>query len=64
MSDRTRSTQQRAQQASEQTAVAVAVERLPYHHSLQEKFGVDRATWRALVEAVFPAATTVEGVIL
>lgn len=64
MSDRTRSTHQRAQQASEQTAVAVAVERLPYHHSLQEKFGVDRATWRALVEAVFPAATTVEGVIL
>lgn len=64
MSDRTRSTHQRTQQASEQTAVAVAVERLPYHHSLQEKFGVDRATWRALVEAVFPAATTVEGVIL
>lgn len=64
MSDRTRSAHQQQADARDRTAVAVAVERLPYHPSIQERFGVDRSTWRALVEAVFPAAKTVEGVIL
>lgn len=43
---------------------AIAPERLPYHPSVQERFGIDRASWRALVEAVFPTARSVEGVIL
>lgn len=38
--------------------------RLPYHPAMQERFGVDQSAWRALVEAVFPAARTVEGVLL
>lgn len=38
--------------------------RLPYHPAVQERFGVDRASWKALVEAIFPNASTVESVIL
>jgi len=38
--------------------------RLPYHPAVQERFGVDRAGWKALVEAIFPNAQTVESVIL
>lgn len=42
----------------------IAQERLPYHPAVQERFGFDRTAWRALVEAVFPNARTVEAVIL
>lgn len=46
-------------------AVAIiAPPRLPYHPAFEERFGVDQAAWRALVEAVFPAARTSEGVLL
>ncbi len=41
-----------------------APERLPWHPAVGERFGIDRASWRALVEAVFPTARTVEGVLL
>jgi phage recombination protein Bet len=47
-----------------ETLPAIAPERLPYHPSVQERFGIDRASWRALVEAIFPTARSVEGVIL
>lgn len=42
----------------------IAPPRLPYHPAMQERFGVDQSAWRALVEAVFPAARTAEGVLL
>lgn len=38
--------------------------RLPYHPALEERFGIDQAGWRALVEAVFPNARRPESVIL
>ena len=38
--------------------------RLPYHPAIKERFGIDQASWKALVEAVFPNATSVESVIL
>ncbi len=34
--------------------------RLPYHPRIQEAFGIDKAAWRALVEAVFPNAKTTD----
>jgi phage recombination protein Bet len=43
---------------------AIAQERLPWHPAVAERFGIDRAAWRALVEAVFPTAKSVEGIIL
>lgn len=46
-------------------AVAVvSPPRLPWHPSIGERFGVDRASWKALVEAVFPAAKTADAVVL
>jgi len=38
--------------------------RLPYHPLIQERFGIDKASWKALVEAIFPGATSIESVIL
>lgn len=49
--------------ASEQIA-AISPPRLPYHPAIEERFGVDKASWKALVEAIFPNATSTESVIL
>jgi phage recombination protein Bet len=52
---------------SPSTTMAVArfnEPRLPYHPAIEERFGVTRAAWKALVEAVYPAAKTVDAVIL
>jgi len=38
--------------------------RLPYHPALKERFGIERSGWKALTEAVFPAAQTAASVIL
>jgi len=38
--------------------------RLPYHPAIEEKFGIDKSGWTALVEAIFPNAQTTESVVL
>lgn len=38
--------------------------RIPFHPVVQERFGVDRAGWRALIDAVWPAAKTADAVVL
>ena len=43
---------------------AIAGPRLPYHPAIEERFGIDRSDWKALVEAIFPAAQNTESVIL
>lgn len=43
---------------------AIAAPRLPYHPAIQERFGIDMASWRALVEAVFPNASSINSVIM
>ena len=43
---------------------AIAAPRLPYHPAIQERFGIDMASWRALVEAVYPNATSINSVIM
>ena len=42
----------------------IARERIAYHPAIQERYGIDRGSWRALIDAVFPSATSIEGVIL
>lgn len=42
----------------------IAPPRLPYHPEIEARFGVDRAGWRALVDAVFPMAKSTNAVIL
>lgn len=43
---------------------AIREARLPYHPLIQERFNIDKASWKALVEAVFPTATTIDSVLL
>ena len=38
--------------------------RIPYHPLLAERFGVDKSAWRALVDAIFPNAKSIESVLL
>lgn len=38
--------------------------RHPYHPAIQERFGIDKAGWKALTDAVFPSAKTAESIIL
>jgi len=66
MSTQTQQNQRTAvQPMSEGGAVAhFKPARLPYHPAIQERFGVDPAGWRALVEAVFPLASNVDSVVL
>lgn len=38
--------------------------RLPYHTAVQDRFGVDKSGWKALVEAVYPLAKTPDSVVM
>lgn len=38
--------------------------RLPYPAAVEARFGIDKAAWKALVEAVFPAAQSPDSVVL
>jgi phage recombination protein Bet len=44
--------------------VALAQPRLPYLPALKDQFGIDEAGWAALIDAVYPGAKTVQGVML
>lgn len=52
------------QQAPGGNVPALAGPRLPYHPAIEERFGIDRSSWKALVEAIFPGAQSTESVIL
>lgn len=43
---------------------AISEPRLPYHPGLEDRFGIDKTSWRALVESTFPTATSQSSVIL
>lgn len=51
------------QQEGGQVAVLHAP-RLPYHDLINERFGIDRAAWKALVEAIYPAAKTTDAIAM
>lgn len=38
--------------------------RLPYHDRVQEAFGVDKGQWKVLVEAIYPAAKSVDAIVM
>src|SRR5882724_2448573 len=38
--------------------------RLPYHPAIEERFGLDKGTWKVLVEAIFPAAKTADSIVM
>lgn len=45
-------------------AIAIQGPRLPYHPAVSERFGVDQTAWRVLTDAVFPAASRPESIIM
>lgn len=50
---------------SDSTEVAIVSRpRLPYHPAIEDRFGIDRSLWKALVEAIYPTAKSTDGVIL
>lgn len=46
------------------TAVALAPTRLPLNAAIAKEFELDAATWRVLVDQIFPAAKTKEAVLM
>lgn len=38
--------------------------RLPYHPAIEERFGLDKGAWKVLVEAIFPAAKSVDSIVM
>lgn len=44
--------------------VTIDKPRLPYVQGVQERFGIDKASWKALVESIFPGAKTPNSVIM
>lgn len=52
-----------AAQSNENLPV-IARPRLPFHPAVEERFGIDRSQWKALVEAIFPLASSIDSVIL
>lgn len=53
MTDKTPGT---ALATTDETIPALARPRLPYHPAIEERFGVDRGTWKVLTDNIFPTA--------
>ena len=57
--------QQAPQEARSQGSVAIfQPPRIPYHPAIEQRFGVDQAGWRALIDAVWPGAKSADAVAL
>jgi len=52
-----------AKQQADQT-VAFSPPRLPYHPAIEERYGIDKSSWKALTEVIFPLATSVDSIIM
>jgi len=50
--------------AAPQTQIAIRGPRLPYPAIFEAKFGIDSTAWRALVDAIFPLAESIEAIYL
>lgn len=44
--------------------LAQCAPRIPYHPIMMDRFGIDAAAWKSLVEAVFPGAQSMNSVVL
>jgi phage recombination protein Bet len=51
-------------QQTNEVVAAIPPPRLPYHPEIENRFGVTKAQWKALVEAVFPLATNTNSIVL
>jgi phage recombination protein Bet len=56
--------QQFDQEASKGEVAIFSPPRLPYHPAVTERFGIDKGQWKVLVEAIFPAAKSVDAIVM
>jgi phage recombination protein Bet len=56
--------QQYDREASKGEVAIFSPPRLPYHPAVEEQFGVDKGQWKVLVEAIFPAAKSVDAIVM
>lgn len=61
---KTAAPQEAPSNAGKEVALKLHSERLPYHPLIEERFGIDRAGWRVVVESIWPGAKTIESVIM
>lgn len=59
-----RTTRMEADNTSQGAVAVLQPPRLPYHPAIEERFGVDRASWKALTEAIYPQAKTTDSVVM
>lgn len=63
-------TADRTEVMSEKTAETVKdmaifhAARLPYHRAIEERFGIDKGQWKVLAEAIFPAAKSIDAIVM
>jgi phage recombination protein Bet len=63
--ERTSELQQYDREAESKGSVAVfQPPRLPFHQAVEDRFGVDKGTWKVIVEAIYPAAKSVDAIVL
>jgi phage recombination protein Bet len=64
VTDTQTTTQELTVQTQERGEIRLAGPRLPYHPAIEERFGIDRATWKVLTDVLFPAAEAPESIIM
>lgn len=55
---------EQGQEPAKENLPAISQPRILWHPAVEERFGINRTAWKALVEAIFPNAQTFESIIL
>lgn len=53
-----------AQKQTGTAVVSISAGRFPYIEAFEDRYGVSRAQWRALTDAIFPKAKTLDSIVL
>lgn len=53
-----------SQQANGQAVVSVSAGRFPWVQAFHDRYGIDKGEWRALTDAIFPRAKTLDSIVL
>lgn len=62
--EKAKAPEQPAQQAQSKGELILHEARMPYHSQIGDRFGIDKGSWKVLVEAIFPSAKTIDAVIM
>lgn len=64
MSDQPNENRELTTQNQSSQAVQLSGPRLPYHPSFEQRFGVDRQSWKFLTDVLYPAAESSESIAM